>query len=159
VSDIVAVSSLTEALAVLHRAGRIRTPWLGGMRIVGKYPEYPIRIHDFGERVLDAEDMVSPDQPWRWWSEPQTSNGGPCPGPYVPDLADPATRGCLAALAREAVGDPTLTVETVLTAARGIVWMASTPRAILGPERPTEGEAWAAVLIAAAERCTTEVGT
>ena len=32
---------------------------------------------------------------------------------WIPDVTDPATRGCLLALAREITGRPTLTVETI----------------------------------------------
>jgi hypothetical protein len=75
---------------------------------------------------------------------------------FVPDLADPATLGCLLALVREAWGD-----ETVCTAAtreaygvRGWVmdmWGDDSPDDEIGPY-PTEGEALVAALEAAEGR-------
>jgi hypothetical protein len=123
--------TLAEALKALHKARRISAAWLPGMKTNGWMYMGRWAIACAGGSFLGVDTHgVQP--------------GDPC-------LTDPATVGCLAALAREATGEPYLSVESVLTAARGIVWMASTPRQFLGPERPTEGEAWAAVLIAAAE--------
>lgn len=147
--------TLTEALHRLHRAGKIRSPWLPGMKLVGAYADYPARVHAFGERPFDTEDVVA-EEPLRWWVEPETRDGGPYKGPYLPDLTDPATVGCLAALAREATGNPTLMVDCddARSKARGapvwhaFSWRAGTPDY---PRFDTEGEAWASVLIRAAE--------
>jgi hypothetical protein len=68
--------------------------WAPGMRAVGQYPEHPVRVIEFGERPFDDEGAREAD-PFQWWQEPRQGEGGPYPGPYVPDLADPATAGIL----------------------------------------------------------------
>ena len=76
--------------------------WLPGMRAVGQYPGYPVRVHAFGESVRDTDDMEEPE-PWGW-QQPAPYGDHIYPGPYLPDLSDPATVGCLLALVREAWG-------------------------------------------------------
>jgi hypothetical protein len=76
--------------------------WLPGMRAVGQYPGYPVRVHAFGENVRDTDDMEEPE-PWGW-QQPAPYGDHVYPGPYLPDLTDPATLGCLLALVREAWG-------------------------------------------------------
>ena len=105
---------------------------------------------------------------WRWmpgmllrqggWSERVGSGWewDDSKGEILPDLSDPATRGCLLALVREAWGD-----ETVCTAAtreadgvRGWVmdaWVPLSPVNEIGPY-PTEAEALVAALEAAEGR-------
>lgn len=76
------------------------------MRALGQYGKrYPVRIIDYGERPFDTEDAKEND-PFRWWQDPREHDGGPYPGPYIPDPEDPATIGCLLGLVREAYADP-----------------------------------------------------
>lgn len=81
--------------------------WLPGMRAIGKNTTYPVRFCDYGERVFDTMDLDEIE----WWQQPggkDMLDGGPYPGPYLPDLTDPATLGCLLQLVRDAWGDPRL---------------------------------------------------
>jgi hypothetical protein len=73
--------TLPEALQRLHAAGKIRSPWLGGMAFNVGRGHIPIRF-TFGE--VDDGDWLP------------TEHG------YTPDLTDPATIGALTALVREA---------------------------------------------------------
>lgn len=50
--------------------------------------------HELGKRAVACSG-------WRWMPGMRCS-------PFVPDLRDPATLGCLLALVREAWGDPTI---------------------------------------------------
>lgn len=81
--------------------------WMPGVRAVGRYPHYPVRVHAFGENIQDVEDMASSDErlPWQQAAEYGDSI---YPGPYLPDLTDAATVGCLLALVREVWSDPYL---------------------------------------------------
>lgn len=79
--------------------------WMPGMRAIGKYPNYPVRIHDFGENVQDPDDMLAAGK-WLPWQQPVEYGDHIYDGPYLPDLTDPATLGCLLALVRGAWGDP-----------------------------------------------------
>ena len=126
--------TLTEALATLHRAGRIERAWLAGMLATTD--------RDGSVRCVTAFD----------WSDD-------VPGDYEPDLTDPATVGCLLALLREASGDPRLSV--VADAEGGDTWEVVKPDHEWGfldafPGNPcrgsTEGAAIAAALIALAEQ-------
>jgi len=92
-----------EMIALARRAVACRGwRWLPGMRAVGQYPGYPVRVHAFGENVRDTDDMEEPE-PWGW-QQPAPYGDHVYPGPYLPDLTDPATLGCLLALVREAWG-------------------------------------------------------
>lgn len=98
-----------EQIALARRAVACKG-WRGmpGMRAVGRYPDYPVRVHEFGENIQDVEDMASSDERLPWKQAVEYGDHS-YPGPYLPDLADPATLGCLLALVREAWGDPSLT--------------------------------------------------
>lgn len=121
--------TLTEALRKLHAAGRIRSPWLSGMawNVAWEDRKHVTR--------LPVRGRVPYDGPHDW---------------SRPDLTDPATVGCLAALAREASGDATLHAQ--LGAVVG--WCVyDRDGDMLFPNQPvhdTEGDAWAAVLVALA---------
>lgn len=69
------------------------------------------------------------------------------PDEVVPDLADPATLGCLLALVREAWGNPWVYAHAV-GAPGGETWLVEGPRGIAG-QGPTEAHALVAALRAA----------
>lgn len=78
-----------------------------------------------------------------------------CGGPE-PDRTEPATVGCLAALAREALRDP---AAYAWWSYRGFyreedVWTATFPRLLVAFSGPTEGEAWARALLQLADELT-----
>lgn len=85
---------LAADLATLHRARRIASPWLAGMldgcgcRIVSVSADQASRIDGFTLRPINR-NLAHDD---------------------VPDLSDPVTVQALLLLAREAWGDPGLTV-------------------------------------------------
>jgi hypothetical protein len=130
-----------DALRALHRAGRIRTPYLSGIRVVGR-------------RGLPTAWMRVEGEPTRLHGEWANAE---------PDLIDPATVGCLAALAREAIAASGYRfVGSVYAQPRTtrvpsvdpwlIVGVQETvPANWLGLGAASEGEAWAAVLVALAE--------
>ena len=74
--------------------------WMPGMRAIGKYPNYPVRIHAFGENVQDPDDMLAADK-WLPWQQPVEYGDHIYDGPYLPDLTDAATLGCILALYEE----------------------------------------------------------
>jgi len=118
---------------------------LPGMRAVGRYPNYPVRVYEFGENLRDTDDMEEPE-PWGW------QQVGPYgdhvfPGPYLPDLQDPATLGCLLALVREAWGMPTGITVTYSSdeGLWGVSWSGATHGGCCG-RGETEGEALVAAL-------------
>ena len=71
--------------------------WAPGMRLLGEYGDrYPIRLHEYGARPFDTDDAEDTPEDFRWWQEAhQRGDSGPYPGPYLPDLTDPATIGCM----------------------------------------------------------------
>lgn len=136
--------TLREALDILHRAGRIRSPWLPGM---ATGDDGCVRILDVEHdgipgliRVIDDDLCAS----WVWpWERP-------CPQPHCercdigdPDLTDPATVGCLAALAREASGER----DAYAISASGWTVCFRDLRP-LDYHGLTEGDAWKAALVA-----------
>lgn len=68
-------------------------------------------------------------------------SGDDLPG-TLPDLADPATRGCLLALARKKYPDATTQIDS------GVWWVAACDGTQVG-RGATEGEALAAAILAA----------
>lgn len=80
--------------------------WMPGMKAIGRWPGYPVRLYDFGENLYDTDDIAE-DPEYLRWQQTHVHGGGGYEGPYYPDLSDPATLGCLLALVREAWGMPT----------------------------------------------------
>lgn len=74
-----------------------------------------------------------------------TVGGGP-----EPDRTEPATVGCLAALAREALRDQSAYARP----SAGPPWTAEFPRLLVAFSGPTEGEAWARALLQLADELT-----
>lgn len=96
-----------EQIALARRVVACRGwRWMPGMRAVGKFPNYPVRIHGFGENVQDPDDMLAADT-WLPWQQPMEYGDHTYDGPYLPDLSDAATLGCILALVREAWRCPT----------------------------------------------------
>lgn len=139
--------TLSQALAALHRAGRIRSPWLPGMH------------SSEGWRVLyvDALDGTVGAHRDGTTSVP-LSLGSVRLGMARPDTSDAATCGCLLALLREAheaehahvfgPGRRTMRIYTIPTLSGG--WAIASPLTTF-PTRDTEGAAIEAALIALAE--------
>lgn len=150
--------TLREALGALHRAGRIRSPWLPGMLVSTGRDEICTRI----------TCRLSWSDACRWHGSYDTSEK-PIHGgwlriligamvDYEPDPSDPATVGCLAALAREADGRAGLFAAYISEPPEVwevVAWDPEIGTADAWPGSPardlTEGEAWAAALIAMAE--------
>ena len=113
--------TLPLALARLHAAGRIKSPWLAGM-LVRNFPWHkPFRV---------------------------TENHNPTSDEWTPDLTDPATLGCLLALVREASGDEYL--HTIFVRGSWWVMDGAWEPESLASAR-SEGAALSAALIALAE--------
>jgi hypothetical protein len=72
-----------DALRRLHEQGRIASPWMAGMLAV------------FSDGIRERYELG--DGPWTY-------------GDRCPDPTDPATRGCLLALVREASGQPKISL-------------------------------------------------
>lgn len=121
------VVTLTDALAKLHAAGRIRSPWLPGMQFTSDNYAGVRRIQDdrFGSWPI-------PDDPT-----------------LAPGLADPATVGCLLALLREAEDYPCWVRYDSVRDPGAPRW--TVVRKEGRADGHTEGEAIAAALIALAE--------
>lgn len=125
--------TLTEALARLHAAGK--PSWL------------PWMLDTQGDRIRSVE---SDGRIECYGDEP--GKGCPPSGMWPPDLADPATRGALLDIAREAWGEPAAYASTESTESDGADWGVFTSGdAIIVHRMPTEGDAIAAAIIAAAE--------
>ena len=137
---------MTDEQTALSRRAVACKGWkrLPGMRAVGQYPDYPVRVHAFGENLRDTDDMEEPE-PWGW-QQAAPYGDHVYPGPYLPDLQDPATLGCLLALVREAWGDPTY-LPTCLDA-HDEAWVIESP----AQKRQTRYGSYASVLVAALER-------
>jgi hypothetical protein len=130
-----------EALKALHEMGRIRSPWQPGMLVRGGgYLPHSLTGSHWGEVT---ERLLAPMTPYL--DNPR------------PDLTDPATVGCLAALLREASGDRCASASPVeFFQSREYTgrWFARWAHPIEGfedgPEGATEGEALINALIALA---------
>lgn len=144
--------TLTEALHVLHRAGKIRTPWLPGSTWTDGVA---IGFLCLGEWSDPAGGLLLPNVDG--WEKQLWSIPAACERLELV-LTAPGSVGVLSALAREATGELTLIVESVLDGDT-IRWFPATAREEGHMRCASEGEVWAAVLIAAAESCTAEVGT
>lgn len=132
---------LTDAIAGLHEAGRIRTRWLPGMRIAERtdLPGYSRgRVMsgnpNGGIRLLEWDTAPAGQRTW----SPSGS------GVLLLHVNDPATLGCLLFLLREASGDPHAYVRTQAVAT-GMRWQAYWLDRCATAD--TEGEALAAALI------------
>ena len=127
--------ALIKALARLHAAGRIQRPWLNGMFVV----DSPSVTHPSGYSIGPPHRVYSkwlpPNARWR-----------------MSDIEEPATKGCLLALLREASGDPHLgTVFSVGENKSG--WSIAWNDASRGPTVAlSEGVALADALIALGRR-------
>lgn len=142
--------TLTEALFHLAlRVGRTSSPWRPGMRVIRNDVACRLAWQD-AEHWHGSYNSDEMPRHGGWLRIRHSDMAG-----YAPDLTDPATVGCLAALAREATGDRHLWVvgheEDETTEEE---WHIRQPlrygSRCLG-DGSTEGEAWAAVIVAAAE--------
>lgn len=126
--------TLTQALGALHRAGRIRSPWLPGMLVVHDYPaedEHPpgqLRYRMSGE----GEHCIG----YLPWDPPEVE--------VTPDLTDAATVGCLLSLLREATGE--LATSALWDRRTSSWWVANSDTELDGN---TEGDTEAAAIEAA----------
>jgi hypothetical protein len=85
------MSTLDQQWADLYAAGRVR--WMPGMSYSG------------GDRVVSVDDDHV-----LWTQGDEAPQWEPAGADIIPDFTDPATIGCLLHQAREAWGDPGLTV-------------------------------------------------
>lgn len=123
--------TLTDALRVLHEAGEIASPWMAGMATLD---EDRILCSDHADGLVFVDLGTA-----REWVDPA--------GLGQPDPTDPATKGCLLALLREATGDPTMFVSPPSSGSEDW-WVRWSHPFSTGP---TDGDAIAAALIARAE--------
>lgn len=79
--------------------------WMPGMKAIGRWPGYPVRLYYFGEKLYDTDDIAD-DSGYLRWRQTHVHEDGGYEGPYYPDLTDPATLGCLLALVRKARNNP-----------------------------------------------------
>lgn len=112
-----------------------RWRWMPGMRITQNFSPLGWRLHALNRseewRAEDVRGTKLPTHPGEPW--------------LYPDLSDPATLGCLLALAREAHGDPSFVVRCVA----GLWYEESNKRALVARGSDTEVEALVAALEAA----------
>ena len=112
-----------EALRALHKAGRIRSPWLAGMRVwspscwLAAAGLRIVAVHrgsaggrvevTAGRQTYTVDREGSTTYPWSPECGPPVVQRVPhaSPDTWEPDLTDPATVGCLLALLREAKGE------------------------------------------------------
>jgi len=125
--------TLTEALDTLFRAGRIKSAWLPGMRVLphGSYYRGGIVWRSDGRAVCDVIDADGDEY----------RVGGP-----HPDTSDPLTVMGLLLLAREA-----LVEHDFVVVFDGIAWAAPPRGRQVSIYGPTEKDAIIAALVAAAQ--------
>jgi len=91
-----------DALRRLHEQGRIASPWMAGMRpTFGRRTDETYRLtwtfNSQRDEMTPIMGLPSTDE-FVMWGWPSPDSG------WCPDPSDPATRGCLLELAREASG-------------------------------------------------------
>jgi hypothetical protein len=140
--------TLGQALRVLHERGRIAAPWLPGMLLTDELSSSMVvrlawadEVYWHGAYGRNGNKPISGG-----WLRIRRSNASD----YTPDTTDPATVGCLAALAREALRDPAAHARP----SAGAMWTAEFPRLLVGYRADTEGEAWARALLQLADELT-----
>jgi hypothetical protein len=139
--------TLTEALFHLAlRVGRTSSPWRPGMRVIRNDVACRLAWQD-SEHWHGSYNSDEMPRHGGWLRIRHADMAG-----YAPDLTDAATVGVLAALARQAWDVPEMYAHPYGRGWSCFVWNAEGQRTWNGD---TEGEAWAAVIIAAAERCKT----
>lgn len=137
--------TLTEALAALKAAGKIKSAWLPGMRgvktnaLAQRVDVAVIAINRDGSALVlslmaGARTVLAPVLP----VSAEFLSG------CAPELDDPATLGCLLALVREASGDPRAYLSPLWTMTG---WCCVWHEGDVEYEADTEGEAIAAALI------------
>lgn len=126
--------------------------WMPGMRAVSDRGESGFARH--------IETISAQSAPWYQWNDIWLDDA-------VPDLTDPATVGCMLALAREAWGDPYAACEHRYVTPRMSGWTVRVEqrcdalgvyvsgRSPLEMFEPTEGEAIARAILAAPKKETT----
>lgn len=137
--------TLVQALAALHAAGRIRSPWLPGMLAVRRRHDpvemaRVVQTHAGRVTVWANRDVEGID----WVISTEREDGWP---DDVEVAHDPASDGCLLALLREASCDPLRRTSPRLIGGWGMVSRRFDVAEGLGD---TEGEAIAAAIIALA---------
>ena len=144
--------TLTEAIARLHKTGKIESPWRAGMVIT------LVRKAHAGPGAGSTVRLLVDERPNVWTIHDLARTGFNSVGIAQqhtfgePDLTDAPTRGALLDIVREAWGDPAAYASTESTESEGADWgIFTSGDAIIVHRASTEGDAIAAAIIAAAE--------